>query len=86
MPKPAARKASTRQTRVGVAFGKVLRQLRLDASMSQEEFAEVSGYHWTYISQLERGVKRPSLDAIFNLAETLRIAPSTLIRKVERSR
>jgi transcriptional regulator with XRE-family HTH domain len=86
MPNTLARKTSSRQTPVGVAFGRVLKQERLKASLSQEEFAEVSGYHWTYISQLERGVKRPSLDAIFNLAETLGIAPSTLIRKVERLR
>jgi transcriptional regulator with XRE-family HTH domain len=86
MPKTLARRAPSRQTPVGVAFGRVLKQERLKASLSQEEFAEVSGYHWTYISQLERGVKRPSLDAIFNLAETLGIAPSTLIRKVERLR
>lgn len=37
------------------AFGKVLREIRLEHSLSQEELGFESNYHRTYISLLERG-------------------------------
>jgi transcriptional regulator with XRE-family HTH domain len=69
-----------------VAFGRMLAEIRKSKALSQEEFGARSGYHRTYISQLERGVKSPSLRTIFNLAETLGVAPSQIIRDVERRR
>jgi len=43
-----------------------------------------AGYHRTYIGQLERGEKSPSLRTLFNVSATLGISPSVLIRRVER--
>jgi len=42
-------------------FGRVLKKLRMEKHVSQEEFALNIGLHRTYISQLERGLKSPSL-------------------------
>lgn len=53
-------------------------------AVSQEELAARAGYHRTYIGQLERGEKSPSLRTIFNLCSTLQVNPSVLIRRVER--
>jgi transcriptional regulator with XRE-family HTH domain len=39
--------------------------------------------HPTYISQLERGLKSPSLDVIAALAKALSIKPHALIRSAE---
>jgi DNA-binding XRE family transcriptional regulator len=47
------------------AFGKVLRDIRQEHFLSQEELGFESGYHRTYISLLERGRKNPSLNTIF---------------------
>lgn len=68
-----------------MAFGRVLRSLRQSRSISQDELGARSGYHRTYIGQLERGEKSPSLRTIFNLASVLKVSPSTIIRQVERS-
>ena len=68
-----------------IAFGRVLRNIRKKSKLSQDDLGAKSGYHRTYIGQLERGEKSPSLRTLFNLATTLGISPSALIRQVERS-
>ena len=68
-----------------IAFGQVLRNVRQRCSMSQDDLGAKSGYHRTYIGQLERGEKSPSLRTIFNLASTMRVLPSELVRVVEKS-
>jgi len=65
------------------AFGTALRKARTALGISQDELAFQSGYHRTYISQLERGEKSPSLRTVFNLAATLKLKPSLLVRRVE---
>jgi transcriptional regulator with XRE-family HTH domain len=83
MPTPdAARKRNAISPEI--AFGRALRQARLRGSMSQEELAERSGYHRTYIGQLERGEKSPSLRTLFNLASTLSVRLSRLVMQIER--
>ena len=64
-------------------FGRILRELRTERGLSQEELGFESNYHRTYISQLERGQKNPSLKAIFRLAEALGVKPSEMIRRIE---
>lgn len=64
-------------------FGSVLRELRIKGGYSQDSFAHKSGYHRNYIGQLERGEKSPSLTALFVLADSLHVAPTELIRRVE---
>jgi transcriptional regulator with XRE-family HTH domain len=67
------------------AFGRELRKLRLKNNISQEELAGRSGYHRTYIGQLERGEKSPSLRTLFDLAATLNFLPSTLVKTIEKA-
>jgi transcriptional regulator with XRE-family HTH domain len=83
MSKDAARqsKADTPE----IAFGRVLRKVRQNRLLSQDELGAKSGYHRTYIGQLERGEKSPSLRTIFNLAATLETTPSALVRATEKA-
>lgn len=60
-------------------FGNVLKRLRNDKNLSQEELGFESGYHRTYISLLERGKKSPSIKTIFQLAKALDIKPSEIM-------
>ena len=73
----ARRKALTR------AFGLVIREARLRASLSQERLAFNAGVHPTYISQIERGVKSPTLDVVAWLAKALHRDAHALIRSAE---
>ncbi|MFH1147524.1 MAG: helix-turn-helix transcriptional regulator [Pseudomonadota bacterium] len=65
------------------AFGEVLQEIRQERGLSQEQLGFESGYHRTYISLLERGKKNPSLNAIFRLANALKINPADILRRVE---
>jgi len=82
MAKDAARQR--RAVSPETAFGRVLRGVRKSRSLSQDDLGAKSGYHRTYIGQLERGEKSPSLRTLFNLASTLGAAPSEIVRQVER--
>ena len=64
-------------------FGQVLREIRKERAISQETLAFRSGYHPTYISQLERGKKSPSLRAMVSLGDALEIPASQLLKRVE---
>lgn len=64
-------------------FGNVLKKLRNDKGLSQEELGFESGYHRTYISLLERGKKSPSLKTIFHLAKALEIEPSDIMERLQ---
>ncbi|HEV7487337.1 MAG TPA: helix-turn-helix transcriptional regulator [Thermoanaerobaculia bacterium] len=55
----------------GVIFGKRLRELRLARDLSQYALADLCGSHKPFISELERGVKVPSLTMILRLADAL---------------
>lgn len=65
-------------------FGRVIQKARKERGFSQEQLGFESGYHRTYISFLERGLKSPSLSTIMDLADTLKIPASELIKRVER--
>jgi transcriptional regulator with XRE-family HTH domain len=64
-------------------FGNVLKQLRNEKGISQEELGFESGYHRTYISMLERGKKSPSLKTIFQLAKALDVTPSDIMYRLQ---
>lgn len=64
-------------------FGQAIRERRKELGLTQEELAHQSGFHPTYIGQLERGVKSPSLRTVFSLASVLGSSPSALLFRVE---
>lgn len=66
-----------------VAFGRVLRRLRLEAGLTQEELGFEADLRRTYVSILELGQQQPSLSSIFKLAGALGCSAHELIAAVE---
>lgn len=67
-----------------VLFGTVVSSLRRRLRISQEELGFQAGVHRTYISQIERGLKSPTLTVILKLAKALHKPASRLISSVEK--
>ncbi len=65
-------------------FGRCVRQLRLDAGLSQVEFGERCGFYQTYLSRLERGQANPTLNAMEVIANALGLTIYELWEQVER--
>ena len=65
------------------SFGAVVREARHHAKLSQEKLAFQADLHPTYISQLERGLKSPSLEVVAALARALKRRPYALIQAAE---
>jgi len=63
-------------------FGTRIRELRIDAGMNQEAFADHCGFARTYMSRIETGGANPSLDAIKVLADALGLTLSALFKEL----
>ncbi len=54
-----------------VQFGVLIRRLRMERGLSQEEFARRCGLHRTYIGSIERGEKTVTIETADKLAKAL---------------
>lgn len=62
-------------------LGMAIKTQRSLLGISQEELAHRAGLHRTYVSDLERGARNPSLDSIEKLAQALQLSVSSLFAK-----
>jgi transcriptional regulator with XRE-family HTH domain len=61
-------------------LGTNLRRLREAKGLSQEAFAFEAGIHRTYVSDIERGARNPTITVVENLAVALGVTASELLR------
>ena len=73
-----------RADQVSAAFGRVLREQRTAAGVSQEALALSADVDRTFVSQIERGIRQPTLTTLCKLARALDVQPSTLVSKMEK--
>ena len=62
-------------------FGTNLRMYREEKNISQEKFAEMSGLHRTYISDVERFQRSISLGNVQKIADALEIETYLLFKE-----
>jgi len=60
------------------SLGDYLREQRLAAKLSLRQLAEQAGVSNPYLSQIERGLRRPSAEVLQQLAKALRVSAETL--------
>ncbi|NMR28635.1 helix-turn-helix domain-containing protein [Crystallibacter degradans] len=64
------------------ALGNNVKQARSQLSLSQEQLAERSGLHRTYVGAVERGERNPSLTSMLRLSDGLGVPLSELVRGI----
>jgi transcriptional regulator with XRE-family HTH domain len=64
------------------AFGKVIAEIRAKRGISQEQLAEAIDSTNVYISLLENGLRKPSLNSTILIAQSLEIQPDVLVKQV----
>jgi transcriptional regulator with XRE-family HTH domain len=60
--------------------GQNVRRIRQKKGLTQEQFAEVSGFSQPYISSLERGRRNPTVVTLYELATALGVGHMELVR------
>jgi transcriptional regulator with XRE-family HTH domain len=60
--------------------GRNVRRIRLKKGLTQEQFAEVSGFSQQYISSLERGHRNPTVVTLYELATALGVSHTELVK------
>lgn len=73
----------TAKTSISARFGRALASYRKETGQSQEELAHRAGIHRTYVSDIERGRKSPTLEVVDALARALGTSAIELLRKAE---
>jgi len=61
-------------------LGRNLRNWRLKRGMTQEQLALEAGMKRSYLSELERGLRNPTVRAIIRLAAALSVEPELLLK------
>jgi transcriptional regulator with XRE-family HTH domain len=60
-------------------LGNNVRRLRREKGWSQEAYADEAGIHRTYVSDIERGARNPTITVIEKLAKPLGVSSGTLL-------
>lgn len=66
--------------------GRNVRKFRQAMGLTQEQLAERSGFGQNYLSDLERGRRNPTVVTLWELAQTLGVAPVDLISPDDEAR
>lgn len=62
-------------------FGRGLRRLREERSLTQEKLAELAEIDRTYVYRLESGKRSPSLEILLRISDAFEITPGELLTK-----
>ena len=61
-------------------LGSNIRRLRTERGLSQEAFADLANIHRTYVSDIERGARNPTITIVQRLGDALGVEAADLIR------
>ena len=64
--------------------GQNVRKIRQKRGLTQEKFAEISGFSQQYLSSLENGRRNPTVVTVYELATALGVSHMDLVRPLRR--
>ena len=65
--------------RLAQIFGQNVRRVRREKGMTLEALADEVGLAYTYVGQIERGQRNPTLSVVERVAEALAVTPISLL-------
>lgn len=68
---------------IHMRYGRVIRNLRQQKNISQEELADLCGLHRTYISDIELGKRNVSLENIERISNALNVSLTEVFKEVD---
>jgi transcriptional regulator with XRE-family HTH domain len=68
-----------------VLVGSVIRGLREKKGKTQEVVSGLAGLDRTHYSKIERGLRSPTLDTLFRIAQALDMKPHELLLEIEKA-
>jgi transcriptional regulator with XRE-family HTH domain len=71
-------------SQMAAAIGRAIQVVRTDRGWSRKEFAARTGLSYSFLSEIENGVKQPSSRTYAVIADTLDVAPGALLYDAER--
>ena len=81
---PAALAAAPRDKDFYAALGRAIKVSRAEQGLERKELARLSGLSYPYLSEIEKGKKRASTEALLPIARVLGLRHSELLERAER--
>ena len=69
---------------IQMVFGHILRRLRMQRGLSQENLAYKSGLSRGFVASIELGKRKPTIVSLLRLARGLEMKPSQIIVELEK--
>lgn len=66
-----------------VMVGRVIQNVREKKGLSQEVVSGLADIGRTHLSAIERGVRKPTIETFFRIADAMGIKPSALMKLIE---
>ena len=66
-----------------VIVGRVIQSVREKKGLSQEVVSGLADIGRTHLSAIERGVRKPTIETFFRIADAMDIKPSALMKQIE---
>jgi transcriptional regulator with XRE-family HTH domain len=82
-PEPAALAAAPRGRNFYEALGRAIKVTRAEQGLERKELARLSGLSYPYLSEIEKGKKRASTEALLPIAQALGLRQSELLERAE---
>ena len=80
---PAALPAAPRGKDFYEALGRAIKVTRTEQGLERKELARLSGLSYPYLSEIEKGTKRASTEALLPIARALGLRQSELLERAE---
>ena len=70
---------------ISKVVGKTIKELRNARGITQEGLAEMIDSHQVYISEIERGLKTPSLQVLYDMSKAFGMSLTDLVSSIEKN-